>query len=451
MVHAIMKLLLLSLGVLLVAPSAVAEKDYYSILGVSRGADDRQLKKAYRKLAMRWHPDKVKEGDKEKATKKFQEIAKAYETLSDPEKRKLYDLGVEDGAQSAGGQSSASARRSTSNYHTSGYAQSSAGPEIDPTMFEAFRHMCRDGRCEGARSSDENLFGSFFAGMGGMGGLFTQTGVKRSTQKGSSLFAGSAVRELQFDTHLEQIEELQGRGGALVMFYANGGKSCPKACEQMRKPFHDLAIERGEQVPVLAVQCLRRRGKCKDYAESFPTIVLYGRAPSQELVLSRSKVKTTSQLRSSLDQILGSRQRSTHSNAEHRLVELTAKNFGTNPCGGQFCLILFEYGEPQKMQAARKAMAAAAKQLQNDPVTPFYVRESSNPEFVSAFGFQNKNGFLGGRQSARIALYRPLRGRYELYDGNVDDAKALTDFVTRVLNRGSPLPQRVLRKPKVET
>jgi len=58
-----------------------------TVLGVPRNADDKAIKKAYRKLAMKWHPDKHTEpATKEKAEKNFMRIAKAYETLSDPEK-----------------------------------------------------------------------------------------------------------------------------------------------------------------------------------------------------------------------------------------------------------------------------------------------------------------------------------------------------------------------------
>ncbi|WP_028841763.1 DnaJ domain-containing protein [Thermodesulfobacterium hveragerdense] len=65
-------------------------KDYYEILGVPRNATQEEIKKAYRKLAMKYHPDRNK-GNKE-AEEKFKEINEAYAVLSDPEKRKLYDL-----------------------------------------------------------------------------------------------------------------------------------------------------------------------------------------------------------------------------------------------------------------------------------------------------------------------------------------------------------------------
>ena len=68
------------------------EKDYYKILGVARDATDKEIKKAYRKLALQWHPDKHTE-NKEEAEEKFREIAEAYEVLSNEESRARYDRG----------------------------------------------------------------------------------------------------------------------------------------------------------------------------------------------------------------------------------------------------------------------------------------------------------------------------------------------------------------------
>lgn len=64
-------------------------KDYYALLGVSRGADEKEIKSAYRRLARKYHPD-VNPNDKT-AEGKFKDVSEAYEVLSDPEKRRMYD------------------------------------------------------------------------------------------------------------------------------------------------------------------------------------------------------------------------------------------------------------------------------------------------------------------------------------------------------------------------
>ena len=65
------------------------KRDYYEVLGLSKGADAGSIKKAYRKLAKKYHPD-TNQGDKQ-AEKKFKEVTEAYTVLSDPEKKKMYD------------------------------------------------------------------------------------------------------------------------------------------------------------------------------------------------------------------------------------------------------------------------------------------------------------------------------------------------------------------------
>lgn len=67
-----------------------AKTDYYDILGVSKTASADEIKKAYRKQALEWHPDKHAT-DKEAAEKRFKEINEAYQVLSDTNKRSQYD------------------------------------------------------------------------------------------------------------------------------------------------------------------------------------------------------------------------------------------------------------------------------------------------------------------------------------------------------------------------
>src|SRR5437763_17136503 len=66
------------------------KRDYYEILGVSRSATEDDVKKAYRKLALKYHPDRNPE-DRHEAEERFKEISEAYQVLSDAERRSLYD------------------------------------------------------------------------------------------------------------------------------------------------------------------------------------------------------------------------------------------------------------------------------------------------------------------------------------------------------------------------
>ena len=67
----------------------MANKDYYAVLGLEKGASDDEIKRAFRKLAIKYHPDK-NQGNKE-AEEKFKDINEAYQILSDPEKKARYD------------------------------------------------------------------------------------------------------------------------------------------------------------------------------------------------------------------------------------------------------------------------------------------------------------------------------------------------------------------------
>jgi molecular chaperone DnaJ len=69
----------------------MAKRDYYDVLGVAKNASDDDIKKAYRKLAMKYHPDRNQGDDAKKAEEKFKEAKEAYEMLSDPQKRAAYD------------------------------------------------------------------------------------------------------------------------------------------------------------------------------------------------------------------------------------------------------------------------------------------------------------------------------------------------------------------------
>ena len=84
----------------------MAKRDYYEILGVPKNASEDDIKKAYRKLAMKFHPDRNQGDGAKQAEEKFKEAAEAYDVISDPQKRAQYDrfghAGVNNGSGGGG-------------------------------------------------------------------------------------------------------------------------------------------------------------------------------------------------------------------------------------------------------------------------------------------------------------------------------------------------------------
>ena len=116
----------------------MAKRDYYEVLGISRSASQDEIKKAYRRLALRYHPDKNPDNSKE-AEEKFKEVSEAYKVLSDSEKRQIFDQYGHAGLE----------------------AEVGAGPgfggfEFDP--FKIFEEVF------GRQSFGGDLFGDFFGG-----------------------------------------------------------------------------------------------------------------------------------------------------------------------------------------------------------------------------------------------------------------------------------------------
>ena len=77
----------------------MSKRDYYEVLGVDRGASEADVKKAYRKLALKLHPDK-NPNSREQAERQFKVLSEAYEVLSDDNKRAMYDQYGKDGIRS---------------------------------------------------------------------------------------------------------------------------------------------------------------------------------------------------------------------------------------------------------------------------------------------------------------------------------------------------------------
>jgi len=183
-------------------------KDYYKVLGVSRGSSDDEIKKAYRKLALKYHPDKNQAPG---AEEKFKEIGEAYDVLSDQKKKQIYDQYGEEGLK--GGMGSSNGPQGTNPFNGFGDGQSfNYAYHGDPRQtFSQF-------------FGNSNPFESFFGGggPGGMGGL-----------------GGSGGEQMDID--LDEI--LSGFGGGMPGGFRPQGPSGQKR-KQCSQKTQDPTIER---------------------------------------------------------------------------------------------------------------------------------------------------------------------------------------------------------------
>jgi molecular chaperone DnaJ len=165
----------------------MAKRDYYEVLGIQKGATAEELKKAYRKMAVKFHPDK-NPGDKT-AEDKFKEVSEAYEALSDPQKRAAYD---QYGHAAFDARSRAGARGGAGGFH-------------DP--FDIFREVFSGGG-GGGGSIFEDLFG------GGGGGASRDP---NRAQRGA---------DLRYDLEIDFIEAVQGCEKEITLSKLDSCESC---------------------------------------------------------------------------------------------------------------------------------------------------------------------------------------------------------------------------------
>lgn len=260
-----------------------ARRDCYEVLGVSRNADEASLKKAYRKLAKKYHPDTNK-GDP-KADEKFKEVTQAYEILSDPDKRKLYDqfgfAPFEGGAgpeayQEWAAQNRAYQDRTVRNFHGwSAQGQGARGQGMGGREFHFEGDM-------------EDLFGRFFGGgFGGAG----QKGFRRGfagqefADRGSDVTARLRIdfREAVFGCDkLISYQDADGRTQSLKVHIPAGIESGKKLRlkEKGQKGYGGMAGDLLLEVEVAPSKEYERKGKdvYTTIQIPYPTAALGGEA-----------------------------------------------------------------------------------------------------------------------------------------------------------------------------
>ncbi|SBS83375.1 heat shock protein DnaJ homologue Pfj2, putative [Plasmodium ovale curtisi] len=226
--------------------------DYYKRLGLKRNATKEDISKAYRKLAKEYHPDIAPDKEKD-----FMEIANAYETLSDPEKRKLYDMYGEnyaDGAQSFGGGGPGSAGGGGHGF-----------PFDQDVVNEIFRQFAGGGGRGGAGRAGSFHF-KFTSSSGGNAGPSFHHPFEEEVEEDIYNDELLKIKSKNFDSVMNDITF-----ALVINFYS---PSCSH-CVSFKKSYIKLAKKYDGYINFAVINCQEEKSICKKYnVRSLPHIIL---------------------------------------------------------------------------------------------------------------------------------------------------------------------------------
>ena len=244
----------------------MSQTDYYEILNISKTANENDIKKAYRKLALKWHPDKNPENRAE-AEEKFKKIAEAYSVLSDPNKRQIYDTYGIEGLEGNRRRPGNSASFDSDNFGFSGFPH--FGYQDAENIFKTFFNG-RDPFAACMNDDDFLDFGLF--GRGNRDGFEENKRSGRGSQVnhrnngpfgGFGMFGGSHFGDFGFDdsdddffsgaggsSHFIRSSTYNGNGGTSksiqTVTETRNGKTVTKTVTTIRHP--DGRVESHEEV-----------------------------------------------------------------------------------------------------------------------------------------------------------------------------------------------------------
>ena len=256
---------------LCLVPLIFAAQDYYKLLGVKRDASEQDLKRAFKKLSLKYHPDKNR-GNAEDAKNKFAEIVNAYETLRDPEQRQAYDAKGEEGVRQQ------QAQKAQQEQFQQGGGFPGGG----------FRFQSGGGNFE-------DMFSNFFGGGGGGGGgggfHFNFGGggqQQQQQQKNENFFDNSDVYEI----NLGSLSKFYRRTDVWIIFFY---KPDQQESKDIKDKWRELAEKYFGIFKVAAVNCKEDQELCEDEFAIFetPRVLAYTSALNHDGVLFKGDMKNT--------------------------------------------------------------------------------------------------------------------------------------------------------------
>eukprot|EP00924_Labyrinthula_sp_SR-Ha-C_P013196 snap_masked-scaffold_12-processed-gene-12.19-mRNA-1 protein AED:0.75 eAED:0.75 QI:0/-1/0/1/-1/1/1/0/421 len=238
--------------ILLMAKVAVCAKNYYDVLGVSKTASDSEIKKKYRKLAKETHPDRFRtEEEKKVAEEKFMEISEAYETLTDSDKKKIYDEKLAGNSFNGG------------NFGRQNFQQQSQGFGAEGFNFNFGK---------GGSGGFEDIFSSFFGG-GSRRGFAKSNFNQRKSGKQQHKWDLNKVKDFDFIELLQSNEikntlgkSFRGTQNFLAIFLDKNSLNEQKQ-HKILQELNELAGKIDPLVKVVAINCQAApHNVCKKYS-----------------------------------------------------------------------------------------------------------------------------------------------------------------------------------------
>lgn len=396
--------------------SIQSTKDYYAILGVKKGCSDNELKKAYRTLALKYHPDKVEEKDRDVAEKKFVEVAEAYEVLSDPKKKEEYDQMRAFGGGQKGNGGFGGGKGSAFSFNT-------GGMKINP--FAIFEKMFgKSGQSGGRRSDDSNIFQEFQ--FGGVDGSGQQR--QRQAKPQSSLY--DKIPNV-VTLSRKKFPSKNAKHEWLIHFYSMNDKKNA----QWKKTMATISSDLGGKVKVGGLNCDKYPSVCRQNKVDLKSLPAFGYAWNGEMKLYKGDPGEYELLQFAAEN---------HKNRFRETLEkLNYKNqakicnTGTdaNPTKSSICAI-FVVSDDEKQQMKQLKIAEKVwKTFKRGSKLNFaYLPRKSNDKLLRKLGSSDA-------QHPSMLILRVQKGRlrYRLYSLPNFDEKSLTDILEACIGGEVPL------------